>query len=373
MDISFSEEQECLRSTARDVLERECSMASVRELLDDPRGYRTDLWSRMAELGWHGLLIPEAYGGAGLGLVELVVVLEEMGRALVPAPFLANLQGTLAVLFSSDEELKQRLLPEVAAGERILSLAITEEPGDEDLESLETRSAHDADACRISGTKLFVPDGQNADTLIVVTRSGGARNARTSLACVERNAPGLLVLPLDSIDRTRRLAEVRFDDTPATPLGSEGEGDAIWPRVRDHALVALGAESLGAMRRVLDDCVRYATERKQFGRPIGANQAVQHQCADMLIDIEASQSLVYYAAWAIASGADDAAQAAAMAKAWTGEAFRRLTSSAVQIHGGVGFTWEYDCHLFLKRARANESTYGSPARHRERVARRMGL
>ena len=253
MHFGWTAEQELLRGTAREFLERECPISRVREWMEDPRGYSPEVWAQLAELGWLGLLIPEAYGGSGLGFVDLVAILEETGRALLPSPFLATLQGTLAVLRAGNATQREEILGAVAAGERILSFAITEESGTEDARDLETRAARDGSGYRVTGIKLFVPDGQNADQIVVVARTGadvartGADVARTgadaesgmSLLLVDRGAPGLEVRPLESIDPTRRIAELRLDGVRAELLGEDAAGWNTWCWVRDRGLVAL--------------------------------------------------------------------------------------------------------------------------------------
>jgi alkylation response protein AidB-like acyl-CoA dehydrogenase len=369
MNFGFSDEQEFLRNTAREFLERECPMSRVRELLDDPRGYRPELWAQMAELGWLGLLIPEEHGGAGLSFVDLVLVLEEQGRALLPSPFHATLQGTLAVMRAGTDAQKKEILPEVAAGRRVLTLAITEEAGTEEPEGIQLRAESRGQSFALHGTKLFVPDGQNADTLVVLGRSGQG----FSLFLVDRGAPGLQVSPLQSMDQTRRIAEVRLAGTPAARLGADGQGLDAWQWVRDRALVALSADAVGGAQKTLEDAVAYAKERVQFGKPIGVHQAIKHKCADMLVMSESAKSITYYAAWAVSEQIDDAPLAAAMAKSYTSEAYRHCSAENIQIHGGVGFTWEYDCHLYFKRAKAIEVTFGDPTYHRERVAQLLSL
>jgi alkylation response protein AidB-like acyl-CoA dehydrogenase len=373
MNFGFTEEQEFLRSTAREFLENECPMTVVRELMEDRIGYRPALWKQMAELGWLGLLVPEEHGGAGLGFVDLIVILEEMGRSLLPSPFYATLQGTLAVLRAGSDTQKKEILPAVSSGDLILSLAITEEAGSEDAPDIVTCAEKQGAGYSLSGTKLFVPDGQNADRIVVAARTGGEGESGISLLLVDREGPGVEVTPLESMDQTRRIAEVRFDGAPAELLAAEGAGWQTWEWVRDRALVALSAEAVGGSEKTLEDSVAYAKERVQFGKPIGVHQAIKHKCADMLIEVESSKSITYYAAWAAAEDLDEAALAAAMAKAYTSDAYRHCSAENIQIHGGVGFTWEYDCHLYFKRAKAVEVTYGDPSYHRERVAQLLDI
>ncbi len=373
MNFSFSEEQEFLRTTAREFLKNECPSARVRELMEEERGYAPELWRKLAELGWVGLLVPEQYGGAGLGCVDLIVVLEEMGRALLPSPFFGNLLGSVAVLEAGSELEKKELLQGVASGERILTLAITEASGTEEADEIAARAEPEGEGFRLSGTKLFVPDAQNADTLVVVARTGGQGEAGISLLLVDRDAPGVRVTPLESLDRTRRIAEVEFEASPARLLGPRDGGWPVFEKVRSLALVALSAEALGGAQKVLDDSVAYAKERVQFDKPIGVNQAIKHKCADMLIRVEGSRSITCYAAWAVGEGTPDAALAASMAKAYTCDAYRYCSAENIQIHGGVGFTWEDDAHLYFKRAKSSEVFLGDPTQHREAFARELGI
>jgi alkylation response protein AidB-like acyl-CoA dehydrogenase len=373
MNFGFSEEQDLLRGTVRDFLEKECPSTVVRELMETERGYSPEMWGRMAEMGWVGLLIPEEYGGAGLGFVDLVVVLEEMGRALLPSPYLAALQGGLAVTRAGSDTQRKEILPALAAGERILSLAVTEEAGTEEPDDLRASAEKAGAAWKLSGTKLFVPDAQNADSLVVLARCAEAGGSGFSLFLVDPRGPGVEVTPLESMDQTRRIAEVRLEGAAAELLGDARAGWSAWEWVRDRVLVALSAEAVGGSEKVLEDSVAYAKERIQFGKPIGVNQAIKHKCADMLIEVESSKSITYYAAWAVSEQTDEARLAAAMAKAYTSDAYRHTSAENIQIHGGVGFTWEYDCHLYFKRAKAIEVTYGDPTHHRERVAQMLEL
>ncbi len=352
MNFGFSEEQELLRNSAREFLAKELPMSAVRELMDDPRGFKPEAYAKMAELGWLGLLLPEEYGGAGLTLVDEIVIAEELGRALTPSPFFASFQGALAILHGGTETQKKELLPDIAAGRKIASFAITEDSGNENPDELAARAEKKGAGFVLTGTKLFVPDAQSADVIVVAARAGGPGEAGIALFTVERGAPGMTITPLLSMDQS---------------------GWATWKTVRNHALVHLAAEALGGAQKVLEDSVKYAKERVQFGKPIGVNQAIKHKCADMLIQVESSKSITYYAAWAVAEKTAEAELAASMAKAYTSDAYRATSAENIQIHGGVGFTWEYDCHLYFKRAKAIEVTYGDPAEHRERVAQLLKL
>jgi alkylation response protein AidB-like acyl-CoA dehydrogenase len=373
MNFGFTEEQDFLRSTARDFLAKECPSTVVRELMEDEAGYRQEMWKQMAELGWLGLLIPEEYGGADLSFVDLIVILEEIGRANLPSPFFGTLQGTLALLRAGSDTQRKEILSSVAAGDLILSFAITEEAGTENASGIQTRAEKDGGSYRVTGTKLFVPDGQNADRIVVAARTGDEGEAGISLLLVDARGSGVEITPLQSMDQTRRIAEVQFDGAEGELLGDENAGWATWEWVRDRALVALSAEAVGGSEKVLEDSVAYAKERVQFGKPIGVHQAIKHKCADMLIEVESSKSITYYAAWTVAEDLEDATLAAAMAKSYTSDAYRHCSAENIQIHGGVGFTWEYDCHLYFKRAKAIEVTYGDPTYHRERVAQLLQL
>jgi len=354
MDFGFTEEQELLRGAARDFLARACPLTRVRELLDDPRGHDPALLAQLAELGWSGLAIPESHGGAGLGLLELAVLFEELGRALVPSPLFATLLGSLALLRGGSAEQQQRWLPSAARGTSILSVAIPDET------DAELRAEPGPGGPRLSGTAGCVPDGHNADVCIV-TASG-------ALFAVERGAPGLRSVPLAGLDATRRIAALHFDATPAVPLAGERSAADVWDWLRDRALVVLAAEAIGGCEKVLEDTLAYVRQRVQFGKPIAAQQVVQHQCVGMLEELESARAIARYAAWAVATDDAEAALAAAMAKARTGDAYRRMTADSIQLHGGVGFTWELDCHLFYKRARAADVLLGDANQHRARIA-----
>jgi alkylation response protein AidB-like acyl-CoA dehydrogenase len=269
------------------------------------------------------------------------------------------------VLRAARPEQKRQWLPAVAAGQRILSFAITEESGREAPSELALRAERVGDGYQLTGIKLFVPDGQNADDVIVLARTG--RDA-FGLFRVARTAPGVEVKALQSMDLTRRLAELRLEGAPAEAVGDPQGGWAAWEWLRDRALVALAADACGGAAKVLEDAVRYAKERVQFGKPIGVHQAIKHRCADMLIELESAKAITYYAAWTADHDGEELALTAAMAKTRASDAYRRMSSENIQIHGGVGFTWEYDCHLYFKRAKAVEVTYGDAGLHRERIA-----
>jgi alkylation response protein AidB-like acyl-CoA dehydrogenase len=382
MDFGFSQEQELLRQTARSFLEKECPSTFVRRMMDEPAGTTDEFWAKLAELGWLGLISPEAQGGSGLGLVDLTVVLEEMGRAVMPGPYFSTvLLGGLAILLAGSEAQRQAWLPKLAAGEARATLALLEAETRWDAAGVRLAAKpKKGDGYVLSGTKLFVPDGGDADLLIVAARTGRPTkddpDAGVSLFLVPADARGVARSTLPTMDQTRKLAEITLSRVEAGPdalLGSLHDGWSTLARLLDRAAVALCAEMCGGAQKVLDMCTEYARVRVAFGKPIGAYQAVKHKCADMLVAVENAKSITYYAAWAQDQNAPDAALAASMAKAYVSDAFRRVAGDGIQIHGGIGFTWEHDLHLYFKRAKGSEVTFGDATYHRERVARLIAL
>lgn len=378
MDFGLSEEQEMLRRSARSLLEKECPPTLVRRLMDDQLGYSPGLWKEMADLGWVGLVIPEAFDGAGLAYVDLVVVLEEMGRVLLPAPFIPTVLFAEAIKRSGNEHQKNSLLPRIAAGELIGTLAHMEPSGAWDADGIAMVAQPSAGRFVLEGTKLFVNDGHVADYFLVAARSDGQSGGETgiTLFALERTRPGIAVTVLDTLDQTRKIAEVSFQEVEANQadvVGEIGEGWKTLAQVIDRGKVALAAEMVGGANKVLDMAVAYAQVREQFGRPIGSFQAIQHKCANMLVDVEAARSAVYYAAWAVSQEVAEAPLAAALAKAAASDAYRRATAEGIQIHGGIGFTWEHDMHLYFKRAKSSEFTFGDATYNREIVAQLIGL
>ena len=355
MDIGFSEEQELLRDTARKFLEGECTTKFVREMMATEQAVTDTFWQQLAENGWLGIIYPENDGGSGLGLVDLVVLMEEMGRAVMPGPFPATvLLGGAAIAEAGSAAQRQEWLPGIAAS---------------------ARQARGEFA--VSGSKMFVPDAHLADVLVVAARSrdGSTMEDGVSLLLVAKDAAGLDIRLLPSVDETRKLCEVRLDNVAVPGSALLGELHQGWPplqRVIDRAAVALSAEICGAAQRVLDMTVEYAKLRVAFGKPIGSYQGVKHKCADMLVEIENAKSLTYYAAWAVDQGDPEAAVAVSMAKAAASDAGRKVCAAGIQLHGGIGMTWEHDLHLYLKRAKADEVAFGDATWHRERIARMMG-
>ena len=370
VDVQLSDEQRALQRSAGEFLAAECSMEFVRTCMDDPAGSplaSQAVWTQMAELGWMGLVIPEAHGGAGLDAVDLAILLEEMGRVLLPLPFLSNLIGAQAVALAGSDEVQARLLPKVARGEVRLSLAQLEAGSNWATRVCTTQARRDGDAVLLSGTKLFVPDAHTADLLVVLAQE----EAGASLFLVERRAAGVGVRRIDFVDPTRPVCEVTLEDVAVgdeARLGAPGAAASVLDSLHDFARVAQSAEMCGGAQQVLDLSVVYAKTREQFGRPIGSFQAIAHKCADMFVKVEGARSAVYYAAWALAAAVPEAHVASCMAKSYCAEAFSQVAAQGIQIHGGLGFTWEQDPHLYFKRAKANEVAFGDIAYTRELAA-----
>jgi alkylation response protein AidB-like acyl-CoA dehydrogenase len=378
MDIGFSEEQELLRETARKFLDGECTTKFVREMMASDAAVTTDFWQQLAANGWLGITYPEEAGGSGLGLVDLVVLMEEIGRAVMPGPYPATvLLGGAAIAAAGSPAQRREWLPRIAAGEVKASLAVTEPNARWDAAGITVTARESRGGFVLSGTKMFVPDAHLADVLVVAARSrdGSTMEDGVSLFLVPNDAAGLGIRRLPSVDETRKLCEVKLDNVAAPGsalLGEVHQGWAPLQQVIDRAAVALAAEMCGAAQRVLDMTVDYAKLRVAFGKPIGTYQGVKHKCADMLVEIENAKSLTYYAAWAVDEGEADAALAVSMAKAAASDAGRKVCAAGIQLHGGIGMTWEHDLQLYLKRAKADEVAFGDASWHRERIARLMG-
>ncbi len=379
MHFAFTEEQEELRSQAHGFLGEFSAPEQVRKDMESELGYDPELWGRIsAELGWTSVVVPEEYGGLGLSYVELIALMEEMGAALLCAPFLSSvcLAGS-ALILGGTEEQKQEHLPGIAEGTTIGTLAYMESNGRPDASGIETVARRDGGDFILTGAKSFVLDGHTAGLLVVAARRADSSGEEgISLFVVPSDSPGLERRLLPTMDQTRKQAELALHDVrlPASALmGEEGEGWKTLSGALDLAAVALAAEQVGGAQRCLDMSVEYANERVQFGRPIGSFQAIKHKCADMMVEVESARSASYYAGWAAAEDTEDLPVAAALAKAFCSDTYFHCAAQSVQIHGGVGFSWEYDVHLYFKRARSTEILFGSPAYHRERVAQRMGL
>ena len=379
MRFAFTEEQDALRHAARSFLADHSDSTQVRAAMQTDAGYDPALWRRLAgELGWTALLVPEPYGGLGLGTIELVALMEEMGAALLCAPFFSTVcLAANVLLLGASDELQQRCLPPIAAGEHTATVAWAEANGRWDAAGIAMRAEQRGGEFVLNGSKRFVSDGHTADVLIVAAREANSTGAAgVSLFVVPAATPGIERRLLPTMDQTRKQAELTFRDVPvpaAAVIGTPGAGWPVLSAALDRAAVALAAEQLGGAQRCLDLSVDYAKQRVQFGRPIGSFQAIKHKCADMLLRVESARSAVYYAAWAASVGDPELPALASLAKAYCSDAYFHCAAEAVQIHGGVGFTWEHDVHLYFKRAKSSETLLGDATYHRELVAQRIGL
>jgi alkylation response protein AidB-like acyl-CoA dehydrogenase len=371
MNFAFSDEQEELRKVTRQFLETKSPESAVREQMDTEVGFDKAVWSQMADqMGLQGLIIPEEFGGSGYSYIELTVVLEEMGRALLCAPYFSTVVlAANTLLQSGDDAAKKELLPGIATGETIATLAFTEDNGRWDEQGITATAAKDGDGYSITGSKMFVLDGHTANLIIVAAKT----DAGVSLFQVAGDASGLTRTPLATMDQTRKQAKLDFEGTPAKLIGTEGQGWSVLERVLDLAAVGLAAEQVGGAQKVLEMSVEYAKVRVQFGRPIGSFQAIKHKCADMLLEVESAKSAAYYAAWCAAELNDELPSVASLAKAYCSEAYFHAAAENIQIHGGIGFTWEHPAHLYFKRAKSSELLFGDPTYHRELLAQRIGI
>ena len=371
MNFAFTEEQEELRSTVRAFMESKSSEEAVREQMETEAGYDAAVWSQMAEqMGLQSLAIPEEYGGSGFGFIELGIVLEEMGRALLCAPFYSSVVlAANTLLLSGDESAKTEYLPKIASGEIIATVAYVEPSGKWDESGIEMKASGSGASVTLNGTKMYVIDGHTADLIIVAARSG----AGVSLYAVAGDASGLTRTPLSTMDQTRKQAKLEFSDTPATLIGTDGDGWNVMSQMLDLAAIGLAAEQVGGAQKVLDMAVEYAKVRVQFGRPIGSFQAIKHKCADMLLEVESAKSAAYYGMWCASEMNDELPSVASLAKAYCSEAYFHAAAENIQIHGGIGFTWEHPAHLYFKRAKSSELMFGDPTYHREQLAQRIGI
>jgi alkylation response protein AidB-like acyl-CoA dehydrogenase len=363
MNFSISDDHQMLKDSAQVFLNQQISLkallkpgATVRDA-----GYAAN-WTKIAEMGWPGLLIPEEHGGAGLSCIDLVMIVEELGRTLTPSPFMGTLLGTLAVVKGGDAALKSRILPRVALGELTLALAAAETGVREDGPDRTQAKGHGGD-WRLTGRKAFVIDAAEAPMLVVTAREGEAAPRRLFL--VDTTQAGVETVIEPWCDITRQVCTVTLNDARAELLG-EG-GDDLWPWVRDRALLVLSAENAAGLRHVLDVTADYARQRIAFGRPIGAYQAIKHALADMLGQAECARTATLYAAWALSQEDARAPLAAAMAKAYSSDAYVAAAHRSIQVFGAIGFTWEMPNHLYLKRARGNAELFGASPEHRSRV------
>lgn len=372
MDFAFTEEHAELRQTVRRFLEDKSTEAAVRNQMASESGYDAAVWTQMAEqMGLQGLIIPEEHGGAGLGLVEMAVVLEEMGRALYCGPYLSTaLISVSALLLAGNDAAKKDLLPAIASGEQKVTLAWVGENGRWEAAGIEMRATSDGGTCILDGVKTYVLDGHTADVILVAART----DRGISLFRVDGEADGLRRTLLPTLDLTRKLARLDFDGVRAVEIGSGGDLSALIDKVVTLAIVGQAAEQVGGAQRCLETSTEYAKTRLQFGRPIGSFQAIKHRCADMLVEVEFSRSAAYHAAFRAAEG-DEAElfTAAAIAKSYCSDAYFHVAADNIQVHGGMGFTWEHPAHLYFKRAKSSSLLFGDPLHHREKLAKQIGI
>ena len=376
MNFAFSEEQDALRETVAQFLEQKSASADVRTLMETTDGYDPEVWKQMgAQMGLQGLHIPEEYGGQGYTFVELGIVLEEMGKRLLCAPYFATVAlAANAVMNAGSDSQKKELLPGIAGGETIATLAFTEPSGKWGADGIEMTYEQSGDGYTLTGEKMFVIDGHNANLIVVVARKAGTSGTEgLSFFTVAGDAAGLTRTALETMDMTRKQAKLEFSGVKAELLGEEGAGWAPLSKTLDQAAVCLSSEMVGGSQQVLDMSVDYAKVRVQFGRPIGSFQAIKHKCADMLLEVESAKSAAYYAAWAAAEDNDELPTVACLAKAYCSEAYFHCAAENIQIHGGIGFTWEHDAHLYFKRAKSSETYLGDASYHRELLAQRIGI
>jgi len=367
MDFDFTDEQLMLRNMTRELLADESTPAAIRRIAETKEGCSLQTWTKLADLGLLGITIPEAYGGQGLGAVEQALVLEEMGRAALPGPYFATaVLAAGALIASGSEDQKRRYLGGIASGNVKATLAVMEDGLTWSASSVQLAARQDGGGYVLNGAKWLVPYGHMADLILVAARDGGG----ISLFAVDAGTPGMQMDPLETMDLTNRVSHVSFTDVRvdgSALIGQRGAGEDILDGVLDLAAVGASAEMLGAARQCLAMSTEYVKTREQFGQPIGSFQAVKHKCAEMLMEVEQAHAATYYAAWALSAGAPDARLAASVAKAYVSGAARKVCGDSIQVHGGIGFTWDFDLHLYFKRAKHMEVLYGDQDFHRERA------
>ena len=375
MDIKLNEDQIEIARQARRFCENESPMDYVRDMFEDERGYKDEIWTKMVEMGWTAMCIPEAYGGLEMEILDLAVVLEEMGRAVLPGPFFsAVLLAAEALKEAGTNTQKEHYLAGIAAGEIKGTLALYEPDGGADPGYIQMEASADGGEYVLNGTKLFVPDAHVADFLVCVARTEAGNDPAqgVSLFLVDIKAEGISFALLPTMDGTRKLCAVEFKETKVSQEGLMGELNKGWvslKRVLQRAQVGLCAESVGGAQRAMELATEYAKVRIQFDQPIGAFQAIKHRCAQMFVEVESARSILYYAAWAQDHEDPKTAEiAASVAKAYCSDVYRNTSASCLQVLGGTGFSWEHDVHLYIKRAKANEVALGDPVYHREQLA-----
>ncbi len=367
MDLGLSEEQELLKNSAREFLEKECPEEHVRAMEEDEKGYSPELWKKMGDLGWHGLMVPEDLGGAGFSFLDLCVLVEETGRALLPGPFIPNQVSAAILLAAASDEQKKKYLPKLADGSAIFTYAYTEPSGRWDREGVQLKSTKSGDNYVLNGTKLFVPDANVAD-YILVAADFDANGGRVFI--VPRSAAQITVLKTIASDKQ---AEVVLNNVTVAAADSFAVSINAGTEIRNKATSLECAYLVGLSQRDFEISVNYAKERVQFGRPIGSFQAIQHKAADMVTDVDGMRFIMYKAAWATSEGEESASMDVAMAKAWCSDASRRVVAHGQQIHGGIGFTKDYVIQLFFRRQKRAELFWGDADFHRERVAQMLEI
>ncbi len=370
MDFSFTSDQQLLRNAARAFLDEHVKPMAVRQLWDDPRGESDSVWKEIAALGWLGLALPEAHGGSALGMVESAIVLEALGRAACPSPYWPTVLAATAIADSGTDGQRKRWLPAIAIGQARGTIAFLDAEPDWSPDAVATRAERTSSGWTLTGTKRYVPWAHVANVIVVPARSAEG----ITLFLVDPATRGLTVTPVQAMDPGTRWATLTLDRVAVAGdavLGPVGGAAPLLEALLRRGAVGAAAEMLGAARKSLDMAVAYAKVREQFGQPIGSFQAIRHKCAEMLAEVENAHAAVYYAAWAQDARSEDHEVAASIAKAFVGDASRRTCGEAIQVHGGIGFTWEYDLHLYFKRAKALEPLYGDADWHREQIVRRV--
>ncbi|PYV05659.1 MAG: acyl-CoA dehydrogenase [Acidobacteria bacterium] len=376
MQFAFTDEQEQFRAAIRRFLQEKSPPTEVRRLMDTATGYDPEIWRQLSEqLALPGIHIPEQYGGAGFGMVELCIVTEEMGRALLCAPYFSTaVLATNAILNAGTEAQKSSLLPDLASGVRLAALAVTEPNGQWDPQAIELVATPVAEDFLLEGAKSYVVDGHVADLLVVAGRAPGTAGGEgLALFTVRADASGVDRRLLESMDATRKIARIEFHGAQAQLLGDVNDGAKPLVRTLDQAAIALANEMVGGAQAVFDAAVNYAKLRVQFGRTIGSFQAIKHKCADMLLEMELAKSAAYYAAQAAAADDPEWPALACLAKAAASEMYLHIAAECIQIHGGIGFTWDHDTHLWFKRAKSSQVFLGQPYYHRELLLQRWGV
>ena len=377
MDLNLTEEQEMLKTMARDFLADKCPKSLVKEMYEDEKGYSPELWKEMVDLGWPGLVFPEEYGGSGMSFLDLSVLLEEIGRACLPGPFLSTVVlGGLPILQAGSDEQKQEYLPKITGGEAIFTLALTEPSAQYTADSIEVNATAEGDNYVINGTKLFVPDANIADYMLCAARTDEKAEAENGITVfiVDAKSPGISYTVLKTISGDK-LCEVVFDNVKVSKeniLGEVNQGWKVVSKIIQQAAIAKCCTMIGAMQQTLEMTIDYAKDRKQYDHPIGSLQVIQHYCANMATDIDGSKFSTYQAAWMLSEELP-CAKEVAIAKAYISEAFRRVSTLAHQIHGAIGCTMDHDLQFYTKWGKAADLSFGDADFYREIVAQEMGL